>query len=316
LTAAGPWFCWRGEPPAAAAREAAPKLPSLEIQGLGRVLSKLLPSDLPDLAKGGLGMALSLLAKVLASQPMAGHLLCSPRYSDIERRVAQYAYPLVDPQLQMLVEGDDALKADILEGMKDRGTDGFALVKSLKIPASVALGAVWGVLRKLMIQPIVPNELTLNLFIIDEAHKNDVLETALRRLRTRPTSLRHRRGGGPLSTLHVVFLRYRGSPARESRGRVLGSETVSLLAENEYVVGEDGPPTDVWMDDIVDDARSDLIAWLGSRVAKEEIGFADDWPEKILPSPGEYVVGALLPQPVSTKLETPPRENPPPALEA
>ncbi|NQD96705.1 hypothetical protein HP532_29015, partial [Pseudomonas sp. CrR25] len=146
LMATGPWFGWRGEPPPAS-RETPPDNAQFALPG---VFGKFIPAAVvQDLATGGLGVVLPMLAKVLAKNPMAGRLLYSPRYTDVERRVAQYVFPLVDPQLQALAENNEMLKTDLLDGLKARGTTGAGLVNSLKIPANVALGALWGLMRKL-----------------------------------------------------------------------------------------------------------------------------------------------------------------------
>jgi hypothetical protein len=293
LTAAGPWYAWRGDPGAAPV-EPEPE-PSLDLGWLG----SFIPAGfVRGLAIGTLTIALPIVAKMLAATPMAGRLLYSRRFTDAERRVAQYVYPLVDLHLQALVEGDEALIAEVLEGMKSRGTDAVALVKSLKIPASAALVAAWGLMRKLALQPVVPNDMWLDAFATEESHQNHILKTALRRLKTEPATLRHKRGGDPVNVLAIVFLRYRGSPAASDDDPRSAAATARVLEDNEYVMSQSGDGVSAeLLDAAVADARSRLLSWLQERVAKHKIAFAEGWQSKVLPPPDTYSRGFLLPAP-------------------
>ena len=248
--------------------------------------------------KGGLTVALWMLVRVLRRDSMSGYLLYSGRFSDVERRVALYAYPLLDPQMHMLVEGDEALRAELLEGVKSRGTDANGLVKALQIPANVALSAVWGLLRKLVMQPVVPYRAMIDQFAREESHNNDVLRAELTRLREQRTDLHNRRGGLAVNVLALVFLRYRGSPANSDEDSSSPADTMRTLAENEYVVGEEARPPDVaLLEAVVSRARADLIDRLGQRVDAGEIAFAGDWRASVLPD-GSPAKGSLLPKPV------------------
>jgi len=296
LSASGPWFCWRGEPPPAVPAEA----PTLRTEaGQPSVFAKLVPAGLLQaLAAGGLGVALPMLTDVLAKYPMAGRLLHSPRFTDVERRVAQFAYPLVDPQLQALVEGNERMLADVQEGMKDRPAGAQELVRSLGIPASTALAAVWGLLRKLVAQPVVPTRPMLEVFVREESHGNAALSAALNALAALPSPLRHRRGGEAASVLAVVFLRYRGSPAanRPSSERPTLDGTLQLLADNEYVIDDGAAPDAALFDSALADARERIVKELALQPAGV---LPAGWQDAVLPDPHSYATGRLLPTPIA-----------------
>ncbi len=295
LTAAGPWFSWSGElPPPRDEPEPAPE-PSLP-----GVWGKLVPPGVVEaLTMGTLGFALPYLANLLARMPMAGYFLYSSRFTDVERRVAQYVYPLVDQQLRTLVEGDEALTAEVIEGMKGRGTDEAGLVKSLKVPAGAALRAVWGLVRKLLLQPVVPHRLMLPGFVTEEAHRNKILESILKALQEQSTTLRHKRGGEPVNALAFLLLRYRGSPAESSESVPTATSLAQLLYENEYVIGEEAnAPGTAALDSILAGMRAQVLAELEEQVAKQKIEFAPGWQAQVLPDPTAYKAGALLPAPI------------------
>lgn len=290
LTRGGPWFSWRGEPPAVPKEVAPPRATGLWAAGAGL---------LEAFAGGALGFALQTIAKTLAQMPMAGYLLYSHRFTDLERRVAQYAYPLVDLQLQKLIEGDEALTAEVLEGLKSRGIDAAGLVKSLKIPASTALGAVWGLLRKLVIQPVVPHGKMLASFVAAEAHQNEILVSLLKSLEHQATPLRNKRGGEPVSALAFLMLRYRGSPSESVRKVADTKHLAKLLQENEYVIGEEAAAPDArGLDRILAELRAHVLAELKQEVAKRNVKFGRGWHKQVLPKPAAYKTGALLPAPV------------------
>lgn len=297
LMATGPWFGWRGEPPPAS-REVPLADEQFALPGL---LGKFIPPTVVQgLATGGLGVALPVLASLLAKHPMAARLLHSPRYTDVERRVAQYVFPLVDPQLQALVQNNEALKTDLRDGMKARGTTGAGLVGSLKIPASVALGAVWGLMRKLVLQPVVPDRQIIDAFVAQESRENQVLESVLKHFAQLPSPLRHKRGGEPaISKLAIVFLRYRGSPAATKEGPPDVVETVRLLTENEYVIDAGArEPDGALLDEVVANVREGLLDMIGQEVRQKTLILPEGWQHQVLPAPDSYQRGSLLPQPV------------------
>lgn len=296
LTTAGPWFSWRGDPPPAEDRTEQVLEPSEP-----GTWSKFVPPGLVETLAGiTLTFVLPYLANLLGRMPMAGYLLYSRRFTDAERRVAQYVYPFVDPQLRVLVEGDEALTAEVIEGMKERGTDAIGLVKSLKIPAGAALGAAWGLVRKLLLQPVVPHNLMLPDFVTVEAHHNKVLESILKSLEDQLTPLRHKRGGEPVNALAFLSLCYRGSPAEPSENAPSVSSLAQLLRENEYVIGEEANlPDPVRLDTILTGVRAQLLVEMKRQAAKRKIKLPRGWQAQVLPEPAEYKAGTLLRRPSS-----------------
>lgn len=301
LTATGPWFSWRGEPPPP--RDEPELAPESNLPGIwGKLIP---PSFVQGLTTGTLGVALPYLANLLARMPMAGYLLYSGRFTDVERRIAQYVYPLVDLQLQALVQGDAALTAEVVEGIKGRGTDATGLVKSLKVPAGAALGAVWSLVRKLLLQPVVPHKQMLPSFVTEEAHQNKTLESILKTLQDRSTALRHKRGGEPVNALAFLSLRYRGSPAESGESVAAAASLAQLLCENEYVIGEEAiAPDAAALASILADVRVQVLANLEKQVAKWKIKFAPGWQAQVLPDPAVYKAGALLPAPIEPQAGT------------
>jgi hypothetical protein len=134
LSTAEPWFSWRGEPPRAPveapAAALAPAAPS-------SLLVKLVPPGLLEAFKlGTLALALPALRALLEKMPSASLLLYTPRFTDLERRIAQYAYPMVDPQLRALVADNKLLTDEAVKGMREQSTDVVGLVRSLRIPGA------------------------------------------------------------------------------------------------------------------------------------------------------------------------------------
>jgi len=303
LTRAGPWYTWRGDPPPGVV---AP-IRDEPIRWLADSrLSKLIPAPLITAATHWtLGFILPVLAALLKGAPEAGRLLYTKRYTNTERRLAQYVYPLIDPQLQELVKDSDELTREARESFGSGNTNAIELVKSLRIPATVAIAAAWSLIRKMKLQPVVPSEPHLDSFVSSESRQNAVLKGALNSLRDESSPIHNKRGGDPVNTLAVVYLRYRGSPAGEHEGRVDSNETLRVLCEADYVYGKkDDDLVPAMLDKTVDSARRSLIEHLGQPVERGEIQFDTGWEELVLPAVDAYSHGSLLP-PLRGTLDAP-----------
>jgi hypothetical protein len=305
LTTGGPWFSWRGEPPAA-------RRPATPVEDRRSALEDALENLLPiprfltkPLAAGltgvGLEVALPLLAKVLAQLPEAGILIGSRRFTDVERRIAQYVDPLVDPQLRALVEGDDAMKSELREGLASRGMSGLDLVRALQIPSGVALAAIWSLARKLVVQPVLPHKYMLGLFAREESHGQAILQQLIKQEGGCLSTLRHRRGGDPAPDLALVVLRYRGSPAVSLQGAAEPIErTIEALGSAGYVMGdgEGRLATSSDLDAAVDRVRARLIAKLEQELSSGQLRLGEGWKELVLPAAANARKGQLMPEPL------------------
>lgn len=304
LTTGGPWFCWRGEPPPAPAddsvdAEAPEPGDSLGLSGL---VKRFLKSELVEgVAAGSLNLALPALELVFERHPIGRSLLQAPRYTPLERRVAQYVDPLVDAQLRALVQDDPAALADLRAGLKARGSTGEGLVQSLKVPAATALAAVGRLMRKLTLEPVVPHSLMLNSFVVQQSHDHPVLQAALRSLEPLPSRLRHLPSNTVVPLLAIVFLCYRGSPSVSGMADPPAdpvpdlAATLQALADSRYGVVDleaapgPAPTTEAAAPDAAtlqaerDRARSLLVARIKAEAQAGQLDLPPGWPAQVLP---------------------------------
>jgi len=157
----------------------------------------------------------------------------------------------------------------------------------------------------LMFMPIADPSISLEENTKLAARQNAVLKGALNSLRDESSPIHNKRGGDPVNTLAVVYLRYRGSPAGEHEGRVDSNETLRVLCEADYVYGKkDDDLVPAMLDKTVDSARRSLIEHLGQPVERGEIQFDTGWEELVLPAVDAYSHGSLLP-PLRGTLDAP-----------
>jgi hypothetical protein len=288
LLASEPWFSWRGDPPATPF--VAPR--AAIVPSLAKIFV------LPILNVAGLitlSLALPYLRKLLKKMPTATARLSTSRFTDVERRVAQYVDPMLDPQLRTLIDNYHALTEEAIKGLEEQSTDPADLVRSLGIPAGTALSVVWALVRKLLVQPVIPTQVLLPGFVSSESHTNSVLESTLTGLNAIPTSLRDKPANQPVHALAFLVLYYRGSPAAADdlyKGRTL----VEILNATEYVCG-DAPASDSDLASILDEIRRSVMETLERHVAEKKVAFKRGWKSRVLPPREKYKRGELLPAP-------------------
>ena len=296
MTTTGPWFSWRGELPIAEEVEAEPVLADSR---LGGILGGLVPVDsMKEHRIATLDDAKAFLAKLLDRMPTAGHLIQSSRFTDVERRVAHFTCPSIDPRLKELLS--ISITSPDNPDLAGEVSDTVELVKSLKIPAGTALQAVWGLVRKLLMEPVVPDGWHLVKFVTEEGHRNKNLEDILNKLRDKPLELHHKRDGTSINGLAFIFLRYRGSPASPNDGVQTATSLAALLNENEYILGEKNTVLDVKiLDTILEDLRAHVVAEIEVQLGRNALSLGDGWRQLVLPNPAGYAMGGLLPTPIA-----------------
>jgi hypothetical protein len=296
IVSGGPWLSWRGEVPSAPTEQTPIEttFTTREIPGWLQAWG-LTPSLVDDLAQGTLVVGLPMLSKLLKRRPDAADQLYSKRFTDLERRVAQYVYPLVDPQLRELAEASPGLREKLKASADERSSDPAELVRSLKVPAGTALGAVWGLIRKLEIQPVLPATPQLKQFVAIEAHRDPTLKGVLERIGKTPTQLHHQRSRRPVNGLEFLYLCYQGSPAEFSLERPKAARLAEVLNEAEFVVGpEEKPVTGRTIGSILGELRKTTVQVAEPAVEAGELHPAPGWQEHVLPRPSRYREGELF----------------------
>ena len=291
LLASEPWFSWRGDPPATPveARSAA----IAQAGDSPSFLQKLVPPILNAAGLITLALALPYLRKLLQKMPTATARLSTSRFTDVERRVAQYVYPMLDPQLRTLIDNYQILTEEAIKGLEAQSTDPAGLVRSLGMPAGTALSVAWALVRKLLLQPVIPT--LLPGFVSSESHANSVLESTLTGLNAIPTRLRDKPANQPVHALAFLALYYRGSPAAAD-DLYKGSTLIEILNATEYVCG-DAPASDSGLASILDEIRTSVTETLERHVANKKVAFTRGWKSRVLPPREKYKPGELLPAP-------------------
>jgi hypothetical protein len=318
----GPWLTWRGEPPKSVdlgdpaaevrgvAQQARERLAAEGLATAAAAQGSLLGAHVTGGLLGGLlekfreplseitsGVALPYLRTLLSNNPEVGYLVASRRYTDLERRIAFFVYPQAAPALRELM---DASKRIAEAWSEDEPVDTSVknAIETLGVPASTLLRATWSLLKKLLVQPVVPLKLTASAFAESEAHGVAALKKMLMSLADEPTPLRPR--AGPLYTKGLAFLclYYRGSPAY-STGTTHGVATLaSLLNDSEYVWSDElAPITAVLLTKQVDALRDRLLKSIASALKTGELELDDGWEQQVLPPLSAYERGKLLPAP-------------------
>jgi hypothetical protein len=325
----GPWLAWQGEPP----KTVDLGKPSNELIEAARQAEEIASPDpleqaarqaiLEAAAETGAGarkyggpftslveklrepvseitaaLALPYLRTLLRKNPDAGYLLASRRYTDLERRIAFFLFPPSAPALRELLEASKTIAKAWSEDEAPESPTVKNAIESLGVPASTLLRATWSVLKKLLVQPVVPLKGAARSFVDFEARSSEPLRKILTSLADEQTLLRPR--AGPLHATALAFLRlyYRGSPAYPS-GTTHGAEVLAAFLDGcDYVWSDElAPVSAIALTTHVDVLREKLVAAIADAVKRGELEFDDGWQSHVLPPLRTYERGKLLPAP-------------------
>jgi Dyp-type peroxidase family len=324
LIAGSPWLAWLGELPSAAilppgvADSKATPVSSVVAPVSSRVrsfaaafvrpliglavevglvgISKLVKSLFHGATKFTLQTVLTGLAKLLSRYPEARFWLQTKRFSDLERHVAYWLQPTLDPRLDVLIEDDPSLGRKLMDTARERVADVVSLLTELNVSSNTALGAAWGVFIKLFIQPVLPNEERLKTFVQQESRGHVVLATVLSDLRKTPAHLHHPPSGRTLNLLEFAFLYYRGSPAEGIVSRVSIEQLTARLDEAGFVFGKEQrrvTASDLSLQHT--ELRQHVIRGLEPITKRRWLPFPPTWQLSVFPPLEQYSRGNLFP---------------------
>jgi hypothetical protein len=334
--APGPWLAWRGEPPktvdlgdpslelikvardtdARRAAEAAAAVPApasakdlAEPKKSSNLFSSLIEKLREPLSELTSALALPYLRSLLDNNPEAGYLLVSRRYTDLERRIAFFVSPLASPavhEIMSSLKDPRAIEAALAEDTPAEGTIVQRTMEATGVPGTTLLRATWSVLKKLLLESVVPLKIAASSFADSETHGAEALRKILSSLAEIETPLRPKAGGKPVSALAFLCLYYRGSAAYPAGTKHTATSLVALLNDCDYV----------WSDELTTLSEEQLttrVAELRERVSNEiaaaverkTLDLPADWRKHVLPPLDSYERGRLLPAPRRDATPTP-----------
>jgi len=150
LIASQPWFCWKGDELSSkdSSRDADTLFDNFVQPTLLRTSRIRSISPAPS-NKKDLDAALGYLLQILKQFSPDSEFINSDRFTNLERRIIQFIYPLADQQLQELAKNDNTLSSNILAAIEKRPVGALELVKRLQLPFDTVSRAVASLMDKL-----------------------------------------------------------------------------------------------------------------------------------------------------------------------
>jgi hypothetical protein len=246
-------------------------------------------------------LALPYLKSLLDNNPEAGYLLVSRRYTDLERRIAFFVAPHASPAVHELVSGlkdSRAIEAALAEDAPSEGTIVQRTIEATGVPASTLLRATWSVLKKLLLESVVPLRIAATSFADSEAHGAEALRKILSTLADADTPLRPKAGGKRASALAFLCLYYRGSAAYPAGTKHTAATLVTLLNECDYVWSDElTAVSEAQLSAQVAELRERIADKIAAAVESKALDLPEDWRKQVLPPLDSYERGGLLPAP-------------------
>jgi hypothetical protein len=330
--APGPWLAWRGEPPqtvdlrkpsaalikgaretgerqAAEAAAAAPTPPAFakapspaETKKPSKLFASLMEKLREPLSELTSALALPYLKSLLDDNPEAGYLIVSRRYTDLERRIAFFVSPHASPAVQEMMSSlkdSRAIEAALAEDAPAEGNLVQRTIEAVGVPASTLLRATWSVLRKLLLESVVPLRPVASSFANSEAHGAEALRKILSPLADVRTPLRPKAGGKYASALQFLCLYYRGSAAYPPDAKHHSIAALAgLLDDCDYVWSDElTPVSEGQLTAQVAELRERVANAIAAAVKNKELDLPADWRKHVLPPLNSYERGRLLPAP-------------------
>jgi hypothetical protein len=320
LTAGSPWVTWLGNLPAP---ETLPKfsgesvaVPSVSLASIsqktladasgietaGEIWPKMFGS-VYDAAMGylegaknkTLGVGLPALAEMLVKYPDTKFWLRTQRFSNLERRMAYWLQPVLDPRLGNVVKGDAKFKSKLEKASKERAADEATLLRDLDMTSTTALRVAWGVFTKLFVFPVLPGQPLIDGFVKEESRGSDAFAKVLLLLRQKSSQLNHPPSGRTLNLLEFAFLYYRGSPADSPTRPKSPDQLAFRLGEAEFVFGSEKDSVsslNLTLQHV--QLRQDVISALESP-AGIALRLPEMWQLRVFPTLEQYTRGNLFP---------------------
>jgi len=285
-------------------------VPSIETSEPGTVrsssLSELLLSALATIgSQFTLGAGLPLLAEWLSKYADAAMWLRTPRFTDLERRLAYWLAPVLDPRLADVSRADSKLAGALRSSAKQRAADLASLLAELDMTSTTALRTAWAVFTKLFLRPVVPLRPQLEAFAREESRGQEPFVKLFAMLGKVPSELQEPMSGRTLTLVEVAFLYYRGSPADEPAARPSTEGAAALLAEAGFVVASRGAApaaADISVHHSLLQRRA--LAYLERAERSGAVGFRPMWQLQVFPLADRGERRKLLPMLISEEEAT------------
>ena len=309
-----PWVAWLGDlpipetaPPPAEAVEAIPA----SAGGFVGIFKLVL--DVWHRFAGVTSAALlPRLAEKLSSYPEARFWLQTPRFTDLERRVAYWLQPALDPRFAGAVEANPEFARQLQSAGSDRTADEATVLAQLNLSSTTALGVAFGIFYKLFLNPVIPGATRLETFVTEESRQHTVFARILRRLAQKTSHIHQVQSKRRLNLLEFVYLYYRGSPADATNQKVTLERLTSRLCESGFVFEEKGSLTATDLAFQHSELRQGAIRELVTASLPRGCRLPQDWQTQVLPTLDRYSKGELLPR-LEQKASTKPTQKAPPS---
>jgi hypothetical protein len=293
IVARGPWLTWRGDIHITPRTERRTEVEREERKGIFGLLGSLWDDIKEKTLEGGS----RLLQKGLHEHPEWRERIQSPHFTRREKRLAYFVYPLLEPSLRRLVERTPVLRARLVEKIESRDVDEAELVKRLGIPVGTAVTTIARLYARLMWPSVAPSNEKLEEFVEEESQSHPVLRRILDALDDVPTEYGAKDSERRLSSLDLVYLRYRNSPRVPETAAPTAAQLAATLGGAGYVLHAAGRAVEARdLNRAMRAIRSRVRdALLDARASGAGIAFGDAWIKGVMPSTRSYSPGSLFP---------------------
>jgi hypothetical protein len=266
------------------------------LSGLVSLVGGLVGKAVTWLRDTALQAAVTQLTKQLRNDPTASHWLRTRRFTDLERSLAYWIRPEINPQLAGVFAESPELAKRVETAGRARAGDAMALITELNAPAATVLRTIAAVYSKLYLRPVIPGEELLTTFVRTEARGQRLFLLTLNGLRTKPSGLHCPAIDRRLNLLEFARLYYRGSPADAAADRGAVSALAARLDEAEFVVGEtNGTVTPARITDQYNALRQEVVSAMRRSRSRQVKELPDGWQAEVFPAVERYKQGQLFP---------------------
>lgn len=298
-----PWVAWIYEPSESAPPIVVPKPVEIDptaprssgLSGFFSLVEGFVSKAVTWLRDTALEVSVTQLTKRLRSDPTAHHWLRTRRFTDLERSLAYWIRPEINPQMAGVFVEAPEIEKRVEEAGRARAGDALALLTELNAPAATVLRTIAAVYSKLYVFPVIPDENLLRTFVAKEARGQRLFVATLNGLR-RPSELHCPAISRRLSLLEFTRLYYRGSPADGAAARGAVSALATRLAEAEFVFGdaqESVTPAVIIAHHKA--LRQNVIGRIGGSRSRQVKQLPEGWQSAVFPIVECYKEGQLFP---------------------
>jgi len=321
LVSGTPWITWLGDLPA---RGVAPtpaqafEIPASQARSLAGktkpladIFHNLFGKFFEDAKSATLRAGLPSLTQFLGRAPEARFWLQTKRFTDLERRIAYWLQPALDPRFTAAIEADPELARKIHDQGTNRTVDEATLLTELDISSTTALRASWEIFNKLFARPVLPGAGRLKTFVDEESRARRVYARILKGIERKSTRIFQPLSKRNLNLLEFVYLYYRGSPADGIKQAAVLERLAQRLDESGFVFAERSTLAAADLSAQHSEAQREVIELLERASIPRGWRLPEAWQVQVLPTLDRYTMGALLPALEKKPLKAPTQTAPP-----